>query len=144
VIDVNRLGRALPRVRVQGDGLLLRPLFRRSLLVPWTRIKGVRIAPVDRWSGRNASPGEFGYYMVQAKLAGEWRRVGAVCRVRHSVLPLALRENLFGAGGSRPRSEMILFRGYELLLTRWQQGGGKPGDEDDNWPDLDRGGRSGD
>lgn len=135
VIDVNQLGRALPRVRIQADGLLLRPWFRRSLLVPWASIKGVRIVPLDRWSGRGASPGGHGHYMIQVKLAGGWHRIGHVRRVRHAVLPLALRENLFGP---RPFGEMILHSGYELILTLWTQAGGVPGDEDDNWPKFDR------
>lgn len=129
MIDVNRLGAVLPRVRIQADGLLLRPLFRRSLLVPWATITGVRIQPRDRWSGRDAQPGGHGYYMVQVKLAGGWRRVGAVRRVRHAILPLAVREELFG---SRPYQEMVLFRGYELISSLWRQAGGRSGDEDDN------------
>lgn len=72
--------------------------------------------------------------MVQVKLAGEWRRVGQVRRVRHSVLPPAVRESLFGERGSRPFSEVILLGGYEVIRTRWEQAGGEPGDEDDNWP----------
>ena len=134
MIDVNRLGTVLPRVRVQDDGLLLRPLFGRSFLVPWTNVKGVRIAPFDQWSGRNAAPGDHGRYVVQVKLAGEWRRVGRVRRVHHAVLPLAVRDELFGEAGARPLGEMIVHSGYELIRTRWEQAGGKPGDEDDNWP----------
>src|SRR4051812_32494062 len=65
------LGPVVPRVRMSREGLLLRPWFRRSLLVPWTRIKGVRIAPADRWSGKNAIPGDHGRYMVQVKTG--WR-----------------------------------------------------------------------
>jgi hypothetical protein len=139
VFDVNGLGRTLPRVRVQDDGLLLRPWFRRSLLVPWRSIKGVRIAPVDQWSGRGAAAGDHGCYMIQVKLAGQWRRVGGTRRVDHAVLPLAVREELFGERGSRPISELILHDRYEMIRTRWEKAGGRAGDEDDNWPRLQTG-----
>jgi hypothetical protein len=131
-------GRPLPRARLQDDGILLRPLIRRSSFVPWTKVKGVRVAPADRWSGPAAVPGEHGYYMVQVRLAGEWRRVGDICRVRHSVVPYAVREKLFGERRSRPYAEVVLLRGYELVSTLWQRAGGTPGEEDDNWPRLDR------
>jgi hypothetical protein len=134
VLDINRLGPVLPRVRMSRDGLLLRPWFRRSLWVPWTRIKGVRIAPADRWSGKNAIPGGHGQHMVQVKLAGAWRRVGHVLRVRHSVLPVAVREGLFGEAGAWSSREVTLFSAYELIRTLWENAGGEPGDEDDNWP----------
>jgi hypothetical protein len=134
VLDMNRLGPVLPRVRISRDGLLLRPWFRRPLLVPWTRVKGIRIAPADRWSGKNAIPGGHGHYMVQVRLAGDWRRVGQVLRVRHSVLPLAVRERLFGAAGAWSSQEVTLFSAYELIWTLWENAGGEPGDEDDNWP----------
>ena len=129
-------GRPLPRARLRDDGILLRPRFRRSAFVPWTKIKGVRVAPADRWSGPAAVPGQDGYYMVQVRLAGEWRRVGEICRVHHSVLPYAVREKLFGEERSRPYEEVVLLQGYELVRTLWQRAGGKPGDEDDNWPPL--------
>jgi hypothetical protein len=132
VLDVNRLGPVLPRVRMSRDGLLLRPWVRRPLLVPWTSVKGIRIAPADRWSGKNAVPGGHGHYMVQVRLAGEWRRVGQVVRVRHSVLPPADRERLFGT--ARTSQEVTLFSAYELIRTLWENAGGEPGDEDDNWP----------
>lgn len=116
------------------DGLLLRPWFRRSLLVPWTRIKGIRIAPADRWSGKHAVPGGHGHYLVQVKLAGDWRRVGQVLPVRHAVLPLAVRERLFGEAGAWSSQEVTLFSAYHLIRTLWENAGGEPGDEDDNWP----------
>ncbi|WP_043511550.1 MULTISPECIES: PH domain-containing protein [unclassified Actinoplanes] len=136
MLDVNRLGPVLPRVRISQDGLLLRPWFRRALLVPWARIKGVRITPADRWSGKNAVPGGHGYYMVQIKLAGDWRRVGQALRVRHSLLPLVVRERLFGERGSWSSQEVILFSGYETIRILWENAGGESGDEDDNWPRI--------
>ncbi|WP_030441762.1 PH domain-containing protein [Actinoplanes subtropicus] len=129
-------GRPLPRVRIRYDGLLLRPLFGRSSFVPWTKIKGVRTAPADQWSGPNASRGETGYYMVQVKLAGEWRRLGDIRGVQHTVLPPAVREELLGPRGALPASEVALLSGYEFIRYLWENAGGKPGEEDDNWPPL--------
>ncbi|MCU7725204.1 PH domain-containing protein [Actinoplanes sp. KI2] len=136
LLGLSGRGRPLPRVRIQDDGLLLRPLFGRSSFVPWTKIKGVRTAPADRWSGPNASRGQDGYYMIQVKLAGEWRRVGEIRRVEHTILPPSVRENLFGPRHALPAREVGLLTGYELIRYRWVAAGGKPGEEDDNWPPL--------
>lgn len=141
MLDINRLGPVLPRVRLSPGGLLLRPWFRRPLLVPWTRIKGVRIAPANRWSGKNAVPGDHGSYLVQVRLAGEWHRVGPVLWVRHSVLSLAVRERLFGAAGAWSAQESALFGAYQQIRTLWENAGGEPGDEDDNWPRFGPGDR---
>jgi hypothetical protein len=134
VLDLNRLGPVLPRVRMSPAGLLLRPWFRRSRLVPWTKINDIRIAPADRWSGHAAVPGSHGRYMVQVRLAGDWRRVGHVLRVRHSVLPTAVRQELFGAAGAWTTQESTLFSAYRQMRALWENAGGKRGDEDDNWP----------
>ncbi|MGW4942090.1 PH domain-containing protein [Actinoplanes sp. NPDC004185] len=134
MLDLNQLGPVLRRVRIARDGLLLRPWLRPSLLVPWSKIKGVRIAPADRWSGKDAIPGGQGSYMVQVKLAGVWRRVGHILWVRHSVLPLVVREELFGEADAWSSQEQILFSAYELIRSLWENAGGEPGDEDDNWP----------
>ncbi|WIM98204.1 hypothetical protein ACTOB_001792 [Actinoplanes oblitus] len=134
MIDGNRLGPVLPRFRVRDDGLLLRPRLRRPILISWTKLNGVRIAPADGWSGRNASPGSRGYYALQVKLAGEWRRLGGRHRVHHAVLPLAVREAALGERNAPPPDEQALHTAYEMIRTRWEQAGGTPGDEDDNWP----------
>jgi hypothetical protein len=134
VLDVDRLGPVLPRVRIRPDGLLLRPWFSRPLLVPWTTVKGVRIAPAGRWTGPGAAPGTRPSYMVQVRLAGRWRRVGRARRVRHSMWPAGVREFLLGPGRAHTAEERILFQGYELIHTWWRNAGGTPGDEDDNWP----------
>lgn len=121
-------------VRSSRDGLLLRPWFRRPLLVPWTAVKGVRIKPADRWSGRNAVVGSHSRYMIQVKLAGEWRRVGRILEVRYPLVPQAILESLFGAEAVEPTGEAALFSAHELIRSLWEDAGGEAGDEDDNWP----------
>jgi hypothetical protein len=127
-------GSRLARVRVQRDGLLLRPWFRPSRLVPWTRIKGVRIAPLRRWPGPGGAPGGRSFYAVQVRLDGEWRQVGRTQRVHHSIWPADVREFFLGPQRRLTLAERILLQGYEFLRSAWEQGGGTPGDEDDNWP----------
>jgi len=130
VTDVNRLGPVLRHVRLQPDGLLLLPLWSRpELLVPWTRIKGVRI-----WPGLGDHPlGRRYRYAIQVRLAGEWKRVGRTLPVRHSVWPDDVREFFLGPHNVRTPDERRLLRAYELVRTLWEQGGGTSGDEDDRW-----------